>query len=142
MPKAVFARGRMRDSVVEFMTSEFLFADRNLAVSAQTGVIGQQGRPFTHGFEIHLEKATLIYDFATVGGKGAGIPLTLLSADGKATQPKLGTGDAFEAELAAAARAIATGKASPLLSGQLAADALTICHRETESVVKGKQVGV
>lgn len=139
MPKAVFARGRMRESVVEFMTVEFLFADRGLAVSAQTGVINQQGRTFTHGFEIHLEKATLIYDFATIG-KGAGIPLTLLSEDGKATQPKLGAGDAFEAELAAAAKSVATGEPSPLLSGQLAADALAICHRETESVIKGKQI--
>jgi len=141
MPKAVSARGHMRGSVVEFMTVDFVFPDRSLTISAQSGVIAQQGRPFTHGFEIHLEKATLVYDLAGIG-KAGGVPLTLLGADGKATQPKLPAGDAFEAELAAAAQAIATGEPSPLLSGRLAADALTICHRETESVVKGKQVVV
>jgi predicted dehydrogenase len=139
-PESVFARGRVRGNVVEYMTSEFLFADRDLVISAQTGVINQQGRPFTHAFEIHLEKATLLYDSATVGGKQVGVPLTLLSADGKATQPKLSKIDGFEGELTAALKSVQAGKASPLLSGALAADALRICHAETQSVLKGKQI--
>ena len=35
------------------------------------------GRPFVHGYEIYLEKATLVYD-------SGGTPLTVLTADGKA----------------------------------------------------------
>jgi len=145
MPKAVYCRGRTRGEVVEYMTVEFLMDDPALTISAQTGVINQQGRPFTHGFEIHLEKATLIYDFAVVGGESVGIPLTLLTSDGKAQRPKLGSGDpidSFVLELSAAVKSITSGKPSPLLSGQLAADALLICHRETQSVLKGKQLAV
>ena len=45
---------------------------------------GQQGRSFTHGFEIHLERATLAYDFAVVGDQPrVNIPLTVFTADGR-----------------------------------------------------------
>ncbi|MBL8828451.1 MAG: Gfo/Idh/MocA family oxidoreductase, partial [Planctomycetaceae bacterium] len=69
MPQAVFSTGRMRGEVVEFFTTQFQFADKDLAVTATSGVIEQQGRSFTHGFEIHLEKATIVFDFAVVAGQ-------------------------------------------------------------------------
>ena len=97
------------------------------------------GRPFVHGYEIYLEKATLLYD-------SGGTPLTLLTADGKVTQPSLaGGGDpisAFADELQAAATGVTGGKEPDLLSGKLARDALVLCHREIESVKTGKPVGI
>ena len=54
----------MRGEVVENFNTQFFFDDPALVVTATSGVIAQQGRPFTHGFEIYLERATLLFDFA------------------------------------------------------------------------------
>src|SRR3954470_12506375 len=90
MPTAVSSQGRLRGEVVEYCNTQFQFADKSLAVSAASGVINQQGRPFTHGFEIHLEKATMFFDFAVLaGGKMLSTPLTVLDADGHAEQPQM-----------------------------------------------------
>lgn len=143
MPAALFSSGRLRGDVVEFATTQFIYAAGNLAVTATSGVLGQQGREFTHAFEIHLERATLLYDFAVMGGKPVvNIPLTVLTADGEVTQPELPGGDAFVAELTEAARAIGTGRPSPLLAGELAMDALALCNRQTQSVLTGRLVKV
>ena len=62
MPRAVHTLGRMRGEVVESFNTQFFFDDPDLLVTATSGVINQQGRTFTHGFEIYLEKATLLFD--------------------------------------------------------------------------------
>ena len=69
MPTALFSSGRLRGDVVEFASTQFLYPKENLAVTATSGVLSQQGRSFTHAFEIYLERATLIYDFAVLDGK-------------------------------------------------------------------------
>ena len=103
MPQSVFSTGRMRGDVPEHFTTQFVFGDSDLAVSATCGVIQQQGRPFTHGFEIHLQRATLLFDFAVMGNQPVvQTPLTILSATGKVQRPRLPADDpvrAFEAEL-------------------------------------------
>ncbi|MBX9792107.1 MAG: Gfo/Idh/MocA family oxidoreductase [Pirellulales bacterium] len=145
MPQSIASTGRMRGEVVELINSQFLYGAGGPTITATGGVIRQQGRPFTHGFEIYLERATLVYDFAAFITEPARTPLTLLSADGKVTQLRLGSDDpieVFAAELGEAARAIKTAKPSALLSGDLACDALRLCQRETESVRKGKPVRV
>ncbi|HTU27064.1 MAG TPA: Gfo/Idh/MocA family oxidoreductase [Pirellulales bacterium] len=146
MPKAVFTTGRMRGAVAEQFTTQFLFDDPRLAVTASSGVIAQPGRSFTHSFEINLEKATLVYDFAVVGDEPRlNIPLTVFTNDGKSTQPALpasGPLAAFEDELAEAARSIRTGRISSLLSGEMARDALLICEKQTSSLAAGRQVKI
>jgi predicted dehydrogenase len=147
MPRAVASQGRMRGEVVEYCVSQFRFDDPSLVVSATSGVIHQQGRPFTHGFELHLEKATLYFQLAVLaGGKLQATPLTLLDAKGKVVYPQLPPGDpmlaAFDAEIREVARSIRSGQPSPLLSGELARDALVLCHRQTESVRQGKPVRI
>jgi predicted dehydrogenase len=138
MPEAVTSQGRIRGEVVEYCTSMFRFADPSLVVSISGGVINQQGRPFTHGFEIHLEKATLQYEFAVIDGKPRLLlPLTVYEADGKVRTPDLGDGNpvrAFEDEIAEIVRALGSGGTSPVLGGDLARDALRICHAQTEAV--------
>ena len=105
MPRAVASLGRMRGKVVEFVQSQFQFDDSELVVSAVGGVIRQQGRAFTHAFEIQLERATLMYDFAVIGGEGQNLlPLTVLDAKGKVQRPqdlplKRSAGCGFVAEL-------------------------------------------
>lgn len=141
MPEAVFSTGRMRGDVVEFIQTQFVYPSGGPALVASGGVIRQQARSFSHGFELHLERATLMYDFAVVGGEAtASTPLTVLTADGKAQRPKLSATDAFAAELTEAARAVRSGKPSELLDGGLALDALELCERETRSVRTGKLV--
>ncbi len=94
MPKSLISQGRMRGEVVEYCNTMFEFADPRLVVSATSGVIHQQGRSFTHGFEIQLEKATLLYDLAVLGGEGKLLmPLTVLDQRGKVLTPALGEHD-------------------------------------------------
>src|SRR5438552_12546 len=121
MPTAVTSQGRMRGDVVEYCVSQFQFADPSLVVSSASGVINQQGRPFTHGFEIHLEKAALYYDFAVLaGGKQQATALTVVDGNGKTEQPKMPPGDpmllAFDAEITEVVKSAAGNKPSPILS--------------------------
>jgi predicted dehydrogenase len=146
MPTAVFTSGRMRGEVAEYFNSQFLFDDPRLAVSANSGVINQQGRAFCAAFEIHLERATLLYDFAVIDGKPElSMPLTVLSKDGNVERPKMKSADpvdAFADELTEAVRTARTGKPSALLDGELARDALILCEKQTVSLTKGRLVSV
>ncbi len=145
-PKSVFTSGRMRGKVAEFFTSQFAFDDADLAVTATSGVIRQQGRAFTHGYEIHFERATLLFDFAVVDGQPVvNIPLTVLIRDGKVQRPEPTAGDPiadFTAELTETVKAIKSGRPSPILDGRLASDAVTLCEAQTRSLVGKKIVKV
>ena len=92
-----------------------------------------------HGFEIYLEQAMLTFESGVC-------PLTLYGADGKVEQVPLGgDGDpvtAFTHEIQAAVDGVQASKEPDLLSGQLARDALVMCHREIESVVSGQAVSL
>ncbi len=139
MPKAVHSVGRMRGEVAEFFTTQFLFDDPRLVVTATSGVINQQGRPFTHGYEIYLEKATLLFESFT------GTPLTVLTEDGQVEKPDLGSPDmldAFPIELAEAVRCAESNTPSELLDGALARDALILAHKQTESIAKRQVVEI
>jgi predicted dehydrogenase len=155
MPTAVTSQGRLRSSppgaqrgeVVEYCVSQFQFADRSLVVSSAGGVINQQGRPFTHGFEIHLEKATLYFDLAVLAGGALQItPLTVINGKGTTEQPKMPPGDpmllAFDAEIKEVVQSLQSGKPSALLSGDLARDAILLCHKQTQAVRSGKTVKI
>lgn len=139
VPKEVFAVGTVAGGAVTYLTTSYLYGPGGPAVTCSSGAVCMGGRPFAHGYEIYLEKASLIYD-------SAGPALTLLTADGKSEQPKLaGGGDplaAFTDEIQAAVEGVKAGKEPDLLSGKLARDALVLCHREIESVKAGKAVAV
>ena len=142
MPQSVQSVGSMRGEVVERFNSQFRFEDSDLMVTATSGVIAQQGRPFLHGFEIYLEKATLLFEGGTIGNEPAGTPLTVLNNKGKALRPKLPEVDPFVAELTEVTRSIKSGTVSALLGGDLARDALTLCHKQTQSVQRGRAVKI
>jgi predicted dehydrogenase len=147
MPTAVTSQGRMRGEVVEYCASQFQFADPSLVVTSASGVINQQGRPFTHGFEQHLEKATLYFDLAVLAGNMLQVTkLTLLDPKGKAIHPELPTGDpmlmAFEEEVKEVAQSLKSGRPSALLSGDLARDAIVLCHKQTQAVRSGKTIRI
>ncbi len=145
MPTAVCSQGRLRGEVVEFCNTSFYFADPTLVVSATCGIIPQQGRPFTHGFEIHLEKATLHFEFAAFTDHPESMPLKVLTSSGKVLRPDLGDGNpvrAFESEIKEVIQSIRAGKSSKILAGDVARDAVVLCQKQAESVRKGRPVKV
>jgi predicted dehydrogenase len=140
VPERVFSIGKVeKDGSVSYLTTEYLYGEGGPAVSCSSGAVAMSGRPFVHGFEIYLEKATLAYD-------SGGVPLTLITPDGKAKKVKLkGGGDdiaGFTAEIQAAVDGVKIGKEPDLLSGKLARDALMLCHKECQSVRTGRAVAV
>ena len=141
-PRAVHSRGVVEGDAVVHLTTQYLYDQPDLAVSCTSGALSQSGRPFAHGFDFYLERATLAFEFATLGGEGHfGTPLSVILADGAVERPSLGGGDpidSFAQELTAAAEAVAIGREAPRLSGNLARQALKLCLAEIESV-KRKQ---
>ena len=140
VPERVFSTGLVApDGSVEYLTTQYLYADGGPAVTCSSGAVAMRGRPFVHGFEIYLEKATLVYS-------SGGQPLTVFTPEGKAKTPKLKGGEEettpFTAEIQTAVNGIIAGREPDLLSGQLARDALALCHKECQSVKTGKAVAV
>ena len=128
----------MRNSVVEYCVSTFGFKNEYV-VNCSSGVIHQQGRPFNHGFEIHLEQATLQFEFAALSDRSEQMPLKILMPDGSVTYPGVEDGDpvkGFVAEIQEVRDAVLSGVVSPILSGELARDAIRMCAAQHESVVK------
>lgn len=145
MPTTVSSVGRMRGEVVEYCNTVFGFEDPSLVVAAVSGVINQQGRPFTHGYEIHLERATLQFEFAAFADEPETMPLKVLPHTGKVLRPEFKGGDeisGFVEEIKEVAKAIRTGQPSPILSGELARDAVLLCHKQTDAVRRGRPVKV
>lgn len=145
MPTGLVSQGRMRDDVVGYCQTQFRFEDPTLVVSATSGVINQQGREFMHGFEIHLEQATLHYEFASLADGPELMPLKILNKQGKVLRPKLGGGDpsgAFVGEIKEVLNCVRAGEPSAILSADLARDAIVLCHKQTESVRKGRAVRI
>jgi predicted dehydrogenase len=139
-PRSVSSQGRTRGEVVEYCQSQFSFDDPDVLVSLTGGVMRQAGRPFLHGYELHWERATLTFEFAVLSGGQPPLvsPLTLFTSEGEVLHPPLPDGDpmlnAFAAELAEMAHCVAAQHPSPLLGGDLARDAIALCHAQAESV--------
>ena len=139
MPKEVRSIGRCRNNVPEYFNTQFLFDDPSIVVSAVSGCVMQQGRPFTCGYEVHFEKATLFFESFT------GTALTVLNADGSVEKPTLPGGDDidnFVYECTEVKKSFTSNTPSKLLDGKLASDALMICHKQIESILTGKPVQI
>jgi len=139
VPAKVFSTGVIDGDAVQYLTTQYLYGPGGPSVSCSGGAVAQKGRPFVHGYEIYLERATLVYESGAT-------QLTVLTADGQQEQPKLeGGGEAtaaFTLEIQAAVDGVAAGREPDLLSGKLARDALVMCHQECQSVRTGQAVAV
>jgi predicted dehydrogenase len=146
MPAEVTTTGRLRNGLPEFWHSQFRFAERDLVVEATSGTIDQPGRAFEHGFEIHLERATIAFQFAVIGGDARYLlEPTLWNNKGRVQQPKLAGGDpveAFVAELREVAECVRAGRPSRILGAELAQDAMRICEKQSASLLRGKPVRI
>jgi predicted dehydrogenase len=138
MPKAVFAAGSIENGVVNYLTTSYLMKN-GPSVTCSSGAVAASGRPFMHGFQIYLERATLAYN-------SAGLPLTVYGADGSTTVPDLGASSdplaAFTMEIQSAVDATRSGLVPDSLSATTARNALALCYREIASVEKGRIVKV
>lgn len=103
-------------------------------VSVAGGVIGSPARPFTHGYEVSFERATIRFEFAAYAdGANDSIPVTVLHNDGRRELPTMNGSDpidAFVDEINAAASVVAGGVMPAALDPQLATDALRICEMQ------------
>jgi predicted dehydrogenase len=147
VPNAVFSRGILEHGFAQYVSTQYLYEQTEKTVSCISGGISAPGLAFAHGYEINLEQATILYDFNTLGGKPVlNRPLTLLTSNGRVTNPKLeGATEwcaAFTAELQAAVEGVESGKEPTLLSGSLARDALKLCHLEARSIAAGRAMTV
>jgi predicted dehydrogenase len=145
VPPAVHSRGTLEDGTVNYLTSQYLYEGPEApAVSAVSGTPVMKSRPFAHGFEAYLERATIALGIADVPGAGPVNPLVVYEPGG-ASHPDLGTGDtidAFARELEAAVGSVASTGETPGLSGGLARQALAMSLAEVESVRRGETVGL
>lgn len=147
VPEFVHSRGILEQGFAQYLTTQYIYPDPEVTVSCISGGIAAPGLAFAHGYEIYLEKATLLYDFNTLDGQPVlNRPLTLLTANGKMKIPELKGGtewcSAFTDELQTAVNGVRTGQEPALLSGALARDALKMCYLEARSIVTGKRVAV
>ncbi|QEG21804.1 Gfo/Idh/MocA family protein [Mariniblastus fucicola] len=144
MPKTVYSGGRFKNGVPEYCNSVFTFEDADVSVACTGGVVRQQGRPFNHAFEIHLEKATMCFEFAAHADEAETIRLKILKEDGSVERPEdLGDPDsifAFQREMEELVEAIFTGRDSDSLSGASARDAIAICEAEEKSLLNNTLV--
>jgi predicted dehydrogenase len=139
VPRRLFSSGIIEQGTVQYLTTQYLYGSGGPSITCSSGAVAQPARMFVHGYELYLEKATLLYESGAT-------PLTVLTADGKLKQPRLKGGteatSAFTAEIQAAVNGVMQNKEPKLLSGQLARDALAMCFRECQSVRTGKIVTV
>jgi predicted dehydrogenase len=137
VPRAVHSIGVVEDGAVVHLATQYLYGPGGPAVSCVSGALTQGARPFTHGFELHLERATIAFEFANLAGQGhIAMPLSVILTDGIIERPEVGGGDpvdGFVQELTIATSAAATGRSAPELDGDLARQALRLCLAEIES---------
>ncbi len=138
LPQAVTTVGwvdRQRETP-EYFSSQYHFEDSDLAVTAQGGDPAMPRLVFEHAYDAYFERATVEFNSQT------GKPPVLYTQDGKRTEVRLKPADPFATELQYAVQCVAKGEEPVLLSAKAARDALLLCLKEKESLVKGKTVRV
>lgn len=147
VPRAVFSRGLLMDGLVNHVSTQYVYDDPERTVTSISGGIAADGLKFGHSFELFLEQATLQFDAGTYGSDWVvNRPLTLITNDGEVAQPSPGGRaewcGAFTDELQEAVNAVRDNTPPPTLNGQLALDALRLCHAEADSITRGAIVEI
>ncbi len=147
-PRQVTAVGRTvasNRSVTKYTHVIYEFDDPSVSVASAGGVIDSPGRPFTHGFELNFEQATLQFEFAAFADGCETMPLKVLTHSGEVLRPTLASGDditAFELEIADMVTSIETGVVITKLSPMVARDAIHLAECVQRSVVERRAIRV
>ena len=147
VPQKVFSRGIMEQGLVNHLHTQYVYDDPELSVSCVSGGIAPTHLQFSHGYEVIFEKGALLFSAGTIGGEWVvDRPLTEIAGSKKPKSPKLKGGSewcsAFTEELRTACETVGKGTPPEILSGQLALDALKICHAEAKSIESGRIMSV
>ena len=141
-PRAVRSRGVRREGAVAHLSTQYLYDDPNLVVAATSGALSMPGRPFAHGFQVWLERATITFGFADHAGSGVVSPLSVFHEDGRVEAPASGSGDPIDAFARELAMAAGPGPVPPELSAGMARQALAACLAEVRSVETGGEIAL
>jgi predicted dehydrogenase len=131
MPKQVMCLAEMQERTVKFCHTLMRFEDPRIIVATSCGVANQTSRPFTHGFELQFEKATMQFELAVLTDGIESMPLKVLTPDGVILRPELPAADdvdAFVHEIDDAAESIRLNGCARRLDSRLARDAIHICQ--------------
>lgn len=146
-PRRVISLGQHRQGLVSFIST--LYDYDGVTVSCQSGAASMKGRMFCHEFEACFERATAVLKFSTepdtvdpAAHQSGTQVLTVYLPDGTVGFPQPGGGEAFAAQLSHVAECLASGAASPLISGESARDSLAVTHLEAQSALTGRAVEV
>lgn len=136
MPTSVDCVKTLKDGSPKLYDTLFRFENEELVVGCSGGVSDTPGRPFTHGYEVQFEEATIHFEFAAYSdGTTATIPVTVLHCDGRIEKPDLGNPDpveAFRREVDLVIDCVDNGELSYILDPHVAADAIKICEMQME----------
>jgi predicted dehydrogenase len=135
MPEKVFATGISKDGYVQYLVASYLYEGDGVCITAQSGAIAAQGRPFEHGYDMYFERATLQYNSSSV-------PNVLVITDEGEDRIDVGDRDGFMAEIQYAVDCIRFDREPELISGISARNSLLLCLKAAESVKTGEVVEV
>jgi len=138
-PKSFQAVGRNRGAVTKYAHVLYHFDDPSIAVASSSGVIDGPGRPFTHAFELHLERATLHFDFAAFSDSAETMPLKIVPTDGPVHRPELPPADdieSFRAEIDDMADSVVSRQSAPRLDVRHAAGAVDLALQIQQQLQK------
>jgi predicted dehydrogenase len=136
-PDKVFSTGIVYpNGAVNYLVTNYIYEEKNIAISAESGSIAMQGLMFEHGYDLFFEKGTLQFDSSW------GQPPVFYTEDGGKTYPESPVRDAFIGEIGYAVDCLDRGVEPDILSGQSARDSLAICLAEVRSVKTGRAVRV
>lgn len=120
-----------------YINSHYLYDDRNIGVSAQSGALSMPGVGFEHGYDLYLEGATLRYNNLFTGQE-----VLLATADGKTKRYQPRRKEAFVAQLQHAVECVRENQESEIISASAARLSLAICLQEQQSLRTQKPVRV
>jgi predicted dehydrogenase len=137
VPDSVRATGIVAaNGAVLYLQSQYLYADKKISVSSQSGAIAAPGLAFEHGFDIYLENATLQFNNLCTGED----IWIYTGGEKKVLRPQ--RPDAFVAQLQHASDCVASGVESDLISAASARRALQVCLLEQQAALTGDTVAV
>ncbi len=132
MPSSVHTVSHDRDGVPK--RYETVLGYEDAVVSVGGGVIDSPARPFSHGYEVSFERATVRFEFAEYSdGTTDSIPPVILHNDGRMERPEFGGRDPikdFVTEIDLAASVVAGAPLPPVLDPRMATDAIKICEMQ------------
>lgn len=133
MPDAVFSTGILaRGRYAQYVSTQYLYEERGLSISCQSGAIAKRGRPFEHGYELYFEDATVAHNSSWDP------PVVKVITDEGAEQISPPETDGFAQEIQYAIDCVVNDAEPTLLSGRSARDSLALCWKEIESIQTGR----